>query len=76
MRHALTHGNHLTRAFHPRRERHRFLRINAGAEIDIDVIQPDAGLLEARFTGSGIADLDLFPLHDLGATGLVNLNRV
>ena len=45
--------------------------INAGAVIDVDEIEPDRGMADARFTGTGLADLHFFPDQNFGSAGLV-----
>src|SRR5713101_1224676 len=51
-------------------------RIDAGAEIGVDVVEADGGLAQADLTGAGFADFDIFPDENLRAAGLVEANRV
>jgi hypothetical protein len=62
-------------AFDPGRERQR-LRIEAGAVIDVDEVEPDRVLAESDLAGAGLADLDRLPLQDLGAARLMDSDRV
>jgi len=50
--------------------------IEAGALVDVDVVQADGRLRDPRLAGTGIADIDLFPFHFLGAAGLVDADGV
>ena len=64
-----------TRRLHARHERQR-QRVEAGAVIDIDVVQPDCGLLQPDLAGTRLADLDLVPLQHFGTAGLMDSDRV
>ncbi len=44
--------------------------------IDIDEVEAGGFLAELDLTGSGLADLDLFPLQDVGTAGLMDSDRV
>jgi hypothetical protein len=51
-------------------------RIDAGAVVDVNKVQADRGVADARLTGAGFADLDLFPGQNLGAAGFVKADGV
>ena len=59
----------------PGRERQR-LRVEPGAVIDVDEVEARRLLAQPDLAGAGIADLDLFPLQDLGSAGLMDSDRV
>ena len=69
------HSNNFTSAFEAKPIGHGNGTC-AGAEIDIDEVQTGSGLLHANFSGAWVTDLDLFPLHDFGTTGLVKTDCV
>ena len=52
------------------------LRIKAGAVIDVDEVEACGFLADADLPGTGLADLDLFPLEDLGSSRLMDSDRV
>jgi hypothetical protein len=49
-------------------------RIEPGAVIDIDEIQPDGAMAQPDLAGARFADRDLLPLEHFGAAGLVDAN--
>ena len=51
-------------------------RINTGAIIDVDEVEPDGGVADARLACPGLADIDLFPDQDFGTAGLVKADGV
>src|SRR6202000_2849364 len=51
-------------------------RIGAGAIIDVDKVQPDRGVANARLARTGLAELDLLPDQNFGTTGLVKADRM
>ena len=68
-----THGLDDARALdaHPGRQRRR---VEAAAEVGVREVQADGQVPHADLAGAGRADLERLPLHDLGATGLVEAN--
>ena len=44
--------------------------------IDVDEVEAGGFLAEPDLAGAGLADLDLFPLQDLGPSGLMDSDRV
>ena len=63
------------RAFHAERERQR-VRVQPAAVIDVDEVEADRGVAHQHLARAGGADLDLFPVHFLGAACFMNSNRV
>jgi hypothetical protein len=41
-------------------------RIDAGAVVDVNKVQADRGVADARLTGTALAELDLLPDQNLG----------
>ena len=62
----LDHAGRL--AAEPARQRRR---IKAAAMVDVDEVQPDRGVADAHLARTGLADLDLLPVQNLGSAGLV-----
>src|SRR5258705_11808151 len=60
-------------AFDSRNER-QLLRIQAGAVIDIDVIEPRGVLPQPDLARAGLADRDLIPYEDSGPARWMNLD--
>ena len=75
VRDPLAHGDDLARALEPQPVRHRD-RTRARAEVDVDEVEAGRGVLHADLARTGIADLDLLPLHDVRPAGLVESDRV
>ena len=48
--------------------------VQAGAPVDIDIVQADGGMANARLTGAGLANIDVFPFENIGSAGFVNTN--
>ncbi len=61
--------------FHAEDRRQVTDRVQAGAAVDVDVVEPAGALLQADLAGAGLADLDFFPAQHFGAAGLVDANR-
>ena len=51
-------------------------RINAGADVDVDEVQTDRGVADARLARAGLADLDFLPDQNFGTAGLVKTDGV
>ena len=66
-----SHGLHRAGGFEPRREGALGNGIEAAAVIGVDVVEADRGVTDADLAGAGLAEFDLFPLHDLRAAGVV-----
>src|SRR5207248_9580791 len=47
-------------------------RIKSGAIIDVDEVQSDRGVADARLPGTGLADAYFLPDDDIGSAGAVN----
>src|SRR6476469_7503775 len=62
-------------AFDAGRER-QVLLIEAGAVVDVDEVQPGGLLAEANLAGTGLSNLDVFPLEDFWSSDLVDSDRV
>src|SRR5690606_14777421 len=69
VRDAVADGRHDAGALEPDLAGHR-LRVQAVAEIDVDVVQPDRMVAHLRLAGTGRTDVDVDVLHDLGTAGL------
>jgi hypothetical protein len=69
----LAHRHDLARALHADAARQRG-GVVAGAEIGVGEVQADGGVADADLAGSGIADLDLTVVKDLGSTKLRKAN--
>ena len=50
--------------------------INAGAIIDVDEVQPDRGVADARLARTGLSDRDFLPDQNFGTAGFVKANGV
>ncbi len=72
---ALADGDDLAGPFVAGREGPRRRRIEAGAIIDVEIIDADRVMAHARFPGPGRRDLDILQAHDVGRPGLVDANR-
>ena len=70
VRDALAHGFDDAGCFAAQTARQR-QRIEAGAVVGVDEVHADGGVADAGLTFAGLADRNLLPLQDLGATGLV-----
>ena len=72
---ALADRDDFARAFVAGREGPRRRRIEAGAIIDVEIIDADGAMAHARFAGPGRRELDILQTHDVGRAGLVDANR-
>ena len=61
--------------FHAERQRQRH-RVEPGAMVSIDEIEPGRGGAHPNFAGRGLSNLDFFPAHDFGTAGFVHANCV
>ena len=73
--HALAHRLHHTGGFHTHLQRHR-QGVEAGALVNVDVIQTHCLVTDADLAGAGIADHDIHHLQNFGATVVVNAYRL
>jgi hypothetical protein len=74
--HALADRGDHARAFHARDERQGRVRVEPGAHIDVDIIEPDRHLHDPDLARARIADLDLLPTKNLGSATLMHPDRV
>jgi hypothetical protein len=61
-------------ALHARGER-QLLRVEPGAVIDVDEVEPGGFLLEPDLARAGLTDLDILPLEDLRPSGIMDSDR-
>ena len=75
LRHRVTHRLHDTGAFVTDDGRHRRDRVQPGAVIHVDEIEPDRRLPDQRLSCARCPGVHLVPAQHFGSTVLVNTNR-
>jgi len=73
VRHAGAHGLDHARALHADAGRH-LQRVQAGAVVDVDEVQPDGAVAYAHLPGAGLAHVHLGQFQYFGAAVLADLN--
>src|SRR5439155_7552055 len=73
MHHALAHRLDGARTLHAQPQR-QLVRIQAGAVVDVDVVDTAGRMADAHLAGTGLADLDIDELHHLGAAEFADLD--